>query len=123
MSIPRLRTRGKKSLYSPTMMPFRSLLLREFVRALIFTSIFLILQLIIGGIARAATPDGGYFGNLLSLILASNDWKNPGDGTVKNTQKLGGVDATNYQKVIPGQSCGGSQCAYGWDAGGNILCR
>lgn len=39
------------------------------------------------GVAFAANS-GGIFGNILNKILASGDYVNPGDGTVKNAEKL-----------------------------------
>ncbi len=40
------------------------------------------------------------------MILASGDYTNPGDGTVKNAAKLGGNIAASYQKIaIENQTC------------------
>ena len=100
-----------------------SVIREELIRASIFFFGFMILTVAsIGGVAYAATS-GGLFGDILSKILASNDWQNPGDGTVKNSQKLGNFDASSYQRVMAGQSCGANQCIYGFDMGGNVMCR
>jgi hypothetical protein len=55
-------------------------------------------------VAHAAS--GGKFGEILNLILtgdrngvAGKNWENPGDGTVKNAEKLGGALATDYVRV------------------------
>ncbi len=99
-----------------------SVVREELIRAIVFFSGFAILTVAsIGGVAYAA--NGGLFGDILNKILASNDWQNPGDGTVKNSQRLGYMDASMYQRVMPGQSCGANQCIYGFDAGGNVMCR
>lgn len=99
-----------------------SVIREELIRAIVFFSGFAILTVAsIGGVAHAA--NGGLFGDILNRILASGDWQNPGDGTVKNSQKLGHADASSYQRVMAGQSCGANQCIYGFDMGGNVMCR
>ena len=47
----------------------------------------------------AHAASGGKFGDILNMILASGNWGSPGDGTVKNADKLGGVAATDYVRV------------------------
>ena len=59
----------------------------EVIRALVFgISFFAILSVGTVGIVYAA--DGGKFGAILNLILASGNWEAPGDGKVKNCEKL-----------------------------------
>ena len=78
----------------------------------------------ISTVAHAA--NGGLFGDILAKILGITPTQvlsYTGDGTVANAQKLGGVDASNYQKVAPNQSCGGGKCVAGFDPSGNVICR
>lgn len=100
----------------------------EITRGLIFGGTFFIIVIAtMSGVAHAAS--GGLFGDILAKILGidpanlSTYLQNGGDGTVANASKLGGTPATDFQKVVPGQSCGGGQCIYGFDTSGNILCR
>lgn len=80
------------------------------------------LSITVTGVAFAANS-GGIFGNILNKILASGDYANPGDGTVKNAEKLWGTPATAFQKVAPGQSCGPGQCISVIDNNGIITCH
>lgn len=82
----------------------------------------------ISTVAHAA--NGGLFGEILNLILtgdrngvAGKNWENPGDGTVANAQKLGGKSASDYQRVLPGESCGGGKCIAGFNPDGTVNCR
>ena len=103
--------------------PLSLLLREEAIRALTFGGIFCVLVIAtIAGVANAA--NGGLFGDILNKILASWDYTNAWDGTVKNTAKLWNNPPTAYQKIaIPNQSCALNQCIYGFDGGWNILCR
>lgn len=70
-----------------------SIVREEVLRALVFgLSFFIILTSGFVGIAYAA--NGGIFGDILNKILASGNWEAPGDGTVNNSTKLGGTDAS-----------------------------
>lgn len=94
----------------------------EILRALVFgVSFFIILTMGLVGVANAA--NGGIFGDVLNKILASGDWSNPGDGTVKNADQLDGLDSTNFIKPGVNRSCAAPQCIYGFDGVGNVLCR
>lgn len=102
--------------------PLSSIIWEEILRALIFgIAFFIILTTGLVGVANAA--NGGLFGDVLNKILASWDWMNPGDGTVKNANQLDGQDSSNFIHVGPNRSCGVPQCIYGFDAVGNVLCR
>lgn len=78
----------------------------------------------ISTVAHAAS--GGLFGEILAKILgisSANVLSYNGDGTVANAQMLSGITADQFQKVNPGQSCGGGKCIAGFDTSGNVLCR
>lgn len=63
---------------------------REILRAFVFSAFFVLFTTLGAlGVASAASPDGGLIGQALNAILASGDWSQPGDGTVKNASKLG----------------------------------
>jgi hypothetical protein len=103
---------------------FFQIVREEFLRATLFFVSFFILFLATFATITSASTTGGLFGDILNRILASSDFANPGDGTVKNAEKLGGEIASTYQKIsAPNQSCGTNQCIYGFDVSGNILCR
>jgi hypothetical protein len=81
---------------------------------------------LIGMIWIANAASGGFFGDILAKILGITPAQvttYTGDGTVANSAKLGGVPAAQFQKIVPGQSCGAGKCIYGYDTSGNILCR
>lgn len=60
----------------------------EVIRALVFgISFFAILSVGAASVAYAAV-DGGKFGQILNLILASGNWATDTTGTVKNSAKL-----------------------------------
>jgi hypothetical protein len=74
----------------------------------------------------AYAASGGLFGDILAKILGISPAQvatYSGDGTVANSAKLGGIPAAQFQKIVPGQSCGAGKCIYGYDTSGNILCR
>lgn len=99
-----------------------SIIQEELLRAVIFgVSFFAFLTFGLIGVANAA--NGWLFGDVLNKILASGDWTNPGDGTVKNADQLDGQDSTNFIKAGVNRSCAVPQCIYGFDAVGNVLCR
>lgn len=94
----------------------------EMLRAMVFaTTLFVIFFAGFGSLAYAA--DGGLFGEILNKILASGNWQSPGDGTVKNSEKLGGLPPSSYIQVQPGQSCGASQCITGFNPDGTVICQ
>jgi hypothetical protein len=96
----------------------------EVLRAVIFfTTIFVLAVVSFGGIAYAVNTDGGLFGEILDKILASWDWKNAWDGTVRNANNLGGTPASGFQKINPWQNCPANQCIYSITAAWNISCR
>ncbi len=100
-----------------------TLMKEEVLRAVVFASaLFMILITGFGAVAYAA--NGGLFGDILAKILGVPDVTTyVGDGSVANAQKLWGKDASNYQIVAPGQSCGAGKCVFGFDGGGNVMCR
>lgn len=96
---------------------------KSFFRWVAFALGFLLtLTLTLTGVAFAA-GGGWIFWDILNKMLASSDYTNPGDGTVKNALNLWGSGANTFQKVNAGQSCGGGQCIYGVDTSGNIQCH
>lgn len=77
--------------------PLSLIMREEALRALVFgLSFFVILTSGFVGVAYAA--NGGIFGDILNKILASGNWEAPGDGTVKNSQKLGGLTVDNFTR-------------------------
>lgn len=63
------------------------ILREELLRALVFgVGFFTIIG--IGFVSVAHAANGGRFGEILNMILVSGNWENPGDGTVKNAEKL-----------------------------------
>lgn len=103
--------------------PFSHLLREELTRASIFGVWFIaIVSLGFVSVSYAASS-GGLFGDLLNKMLVkswddtSNNW------TVKNAQKLGGYDATEFVKLGASRSCLAPACMYGIDTSGNVLCR
>ena len=106
--------------------PLFALIREEFIRAFVFGCIFVVTVSVgFTGIAYAA--NGGVFGNLLNQILASGNWESPGDGTVKNTTKLGGKLPAEFVPLATStadRSCTlANQCIYGFDTSGKGLCR
>lgn len=101
-----------------------SYMLSSFLRGIMFTLWCLLTLLVFSGIAEAAS--GGKFGEILAQILGITPeqvltyaW----DGTVANANKLGWLPASNFQKVVPNQSCGAGKCIFGFDTSGNVQCR
>ncbi|MFZ2255516.1 MAG: hypothetical protein WAW59_03960 [Patescibacteria group bacterium] len=94
----------------------------EILRAMVFaTTLFVIFFAGFSSLAYAA--DGGFFGEILNKILVKN-WDDPtNDGTVKNSEKLGGLPPSSYIQVQPGQSCGPSQCITGFNPSGMVICQ
>lgn len=69
----------------------------EILRALVFaTTLFVLVFAGFGTLAYAASNPGGQFGQILNMILASGNWQAPGDGTVRNSAKLGNKDASGF---------------------------
>lgn len=104
----------------------RTLLREEILRAVTFGWVFFIIVIAtLAWVANAAS--GGLFGDIMEKILGLAPGQLPsytGNGTVQNAAKLGGNNASAFQKIAtPGQSCGSNQCIYGFDTSGNILCR
>lgn len=96
----------------------------EVIRALVFgISFFAILSVGTVGVVYAA--DGGEFGRILNLILASGNWEAPGDGKVKDCEKLWGNLPSEYVKVWwAGFTCPTNQCIYGIQGiTGTPMCR
>jgi hypothetical protein len=78
----------------------------------------------ISTVAHAA--NGGLFGDILAKILGitpAQVLSYTGDGTVANANALSGMTADKFQKVNPGQSCGGGKCVAGFDTSWNVICR
>ncbi len=98
-----------------------SIVLEELTRAFVFwVSFFTVLS--VGFVSVAYAANGGVFGTLLNQILASGNWEAPGDGRVKNSDKLAGVDAINYVRIKAGQSCASNKCITGFQADGTVNC-
>jgi hypothetical protein len=97
-------------------------LLHDIARAFTF-SLFAVLFTTLGimGVAYAST-NGGLFGEVLNNILASGNWESPGDGTVKNADKLGGFSASNFAKLQP-YTCPPNTCVNGFTNTGMIICK
>lgn len=96
---------------------------REALKGIVFGIAFFCTCLVsVVAIAAAATP-GGALGAALNSMLVSNNWQAPGDGTVKNAQKLGGKTANQFVTVTANQNCPTNQCIYGILANGTIQCR
>lgn len=68
--------------------PLRELIQEELLRASVFFVGFFILFTLSFATISYASTSGGLFGDILNRILASGDFANPGDGTVKNADKL-----------------------------------
>ena len=100
---------------------------RDFTRGIIFGAG---LSVGIGAIVLSsiafASSTGGKFGEALNKILATSDWTDPQDGTVKNALKImSGSDAIGVEKLIKFQSTTG--CPTGFairsiETNGNINC-
>ena len=100
----------------------------DFARGLIFGAGLSvgIGTVVLSSIAFALTPTGGKFGEALNAILASGDWMNPNDGTVKNAlYVMSGSTPINAQDLVKLQSPTG--CPVGFairtiDKLGNATC-
>ena len=100
---------------------------RDFTRGIIFGAG---LSVGIGAIVLSsiafASSTGGKFGEALNKILATNDWTNPQDGTVKNALKImSGSTPIDAQDLVKLQSPTG--CPVGFairtiDKLGNATC-
>lgn len=81
---------------------------------------------VVSSIVFAAGPTGGKFGEALNKILATSNWMDPQDGTVKNTLNImSGSTAINAQDLVKFQSTTG--CPVGFairtiDKIGNVSC-
>ncbi len=64
---------------------------------------------------------GGKFTTIFNSILQSSNYLLPGDGTVKNSQKLNGLTGTSYQKRVTG-SCSVGQSITTINADGTVSC-
>ena len=74
------------------------------------------------GISYAASS-GGIFWDILNLILVKS-WDDPtNDGTVKNANNLWGEPAASYARLGVNRSCAATECIYGIDATGNVMCH
>lgn len=74
-------------------------------------------------IAYAQNNSGGIFGDILSKILASNNWQQPGDYSIKNAKQLNGIDAKEFQVIKnKTQQCPANQCVIGFNDNG-IICK
>lgn len=81
------------------------------------------LAVFLGGVYAVSANTGGKFGEILDKILVSGNWTQS-DGTVKNAQKLGGIDASNYQKISSQtQRCEPNKCIVGFKESGEIICQ
>lgn len=76
----------------------------------------------LGFVWVAHAANGGIFGDILNRILASGSWEAPGDGTVKNSQKLGWSGAESFVKVNWPFTCPLFECVSGIDTDGSVLC-
>lgn len=77
-----------------------------------------------------AAGNGGVFGDLLNMILTGNKngangvtWETATGGTVYNASNLGGSGASSFQRGKPSQACPATQCIYGINAAGTVMCR
>jgi hypothetical protein len=93
----------------------------ELTRALVFGVGFLTI-LSVGFVSVAHAANGWIFWDILNKILASGDWQSPGDGTVKNADKLGNLPAASYVIVKAWQSCGAGKCVTWFQADGTVDC-
>lgn len=100
--------------------PLTPALARDALRGMIFGIGFALAFM--GSVIYAANT-GGEFGVALNKILASGNWQNPGDGTVKNAKTLDGKSANEFVRIKPNQQCGGNQCIAGIQQDGSVLCR
>ena len=102
--------------------PFSLLLRQELTRALVFgVGFFAILSL--GFVSVAYAANWGIFGDVLNKILKSGNWEAPGDGTVKNAEKLGWKLPVDFVKAGGNRTCGAWQCVNGFDnTTGNVTC-
>lgn len=92
-------------------------ILRGVVAGLVALGVFIV------GVGALSAANGGQFGAVLNAILQTGNWENPGDGTVKNSEKLGGKSASEFQAVTPGQSCPPGQCIVGFETNGTLKCQ
>jgi hypothetical protein len=94
----------------------------EVIRALVFgISFFAILSVGTVGVVYAA--DGGEFGRILNLILASGNWTTDTTGTVKNSEKLWGKAANAFVQTSGGFKCPlPNQCISGINSSGVPQC-
>jgi hypothetical protein len=99
----------------------KTLVREEVIRAFVFSVSFILITSV-GFVWVAHAASGGKFGDILNAILASGNWESPGDGTVKNAEKLGGAVATDYVRVKAWQSCGAGKCVTGFDPDGTVKC-
>lgn len=100
--------------------PLTPALARDALRGMIFGIGFALAFM--GSVIYAANT-GGEFGAALNKILASGNWQDPGDGTVKNAKTLDGRRANEFVKMQPNQQCEPKKCIYGIESDGRILCR
>lgn len=97
----------------------------DFARGLIFGAGLSvgIGTVVLSSIAFASTPTGGKFGTALNAILASGDWLNPQDGTVKNALTLSGVNnSADLLRLTNTDGCPTGQAIYKIDTAGSIYC-
>lgn len=94
----------------------------SFLRGVSFALWFL-LTLSVATLGVAYAANGGRFGDLLNKILVSGNWESPGDGTVKNAEKLGGVSANQFTSIKPNQTCSAGKCIVGIKSDGTIDCK
>ncbi len=79
--------------------------------------------MILGFVSVAYAANGGIFWDILNKILASGNWESPGDGTVKNAERLWNKLPTEFVTAKAGQSCGGWKCIQGFLPDGTVVCE
>lgn len=81
------------------------------------------LAVFLGGVYAVSANTGGKFGEILDKILVSGNWTQS-DGTVQNAQKLGNLEAHQYQKTSSQtQRCEPNKCMIGFKENGEIMCE
>lgn len=95
---------------------------QELTRALIFgVGFFIILSF--GFVSIGYAANGWIFGDILNKILASGNWESPGDGTVKNAERLWNRLPTEFVTAKAWQTCGGGKCIQWFQPDGTVICE
>ncbi len=89
-----------------------ALIREEVTRAIVFGVAFVVIVSVgFTGVAYAA--NGGKFGEILNLILASGNWETDTSGTVKNAKKFDNKDPSEFVRVATPFTCPiANQCIY-----------